>query len=55
MSEVALHTTTEHINTAGTQHNDYPMMINQIKESVATVVAAQMMIFGSQGETKHDH
>lgn len=50
MSEAALETTAEYIDASGTQYNDYLKMVNQVKESVATVVAEQMEIFGSKGK-----
>ena len=50
MSEAAIQATTNYLGTAGSRYNDYPMMMNQVKERVANVVAEQMEIFGSQGQ-----
>jgi fructose-bisphosphate aldolase class II len=50
MSEAAIQTTTSYVQRIGTQYNDYPMMMKEVKESVAAVVAEQMEIFGSTGK-----
>jgi len=50
MSDAAIQATTEYMGTIGERYNDYPMMLNQVKERVAGVVAAQMEIFGSRGQ-----
>lgn len=50
MAEAAMHATSEYMSTAGQRYNDYPMMMNQVREQVARVVAEQMEIFGSQGK-----
>jgi len=50
MSDAAIQATTEYMGTIGDRYNDYPMMLNQVKERVAGVVAAQMEIFGSRGQ-----
>jgi fructose-bisphosphate aldolase, class II len=49
MSEAAMQATASYMSTAGTRYNDYPMMLKQVKEQVADVVAEQMEIFGSRG------
>ena len=49
MSEAAMQATASYLSTAGTRYNDYPMMLKQVKERVAEVVAEQMEIFGSRG------
>ena len=49
MSEAAMQATASYMSTAGTRYNDYPMMLKQVKERVADVVAEQMEIFGSRG------
>jgi len=50
MSEAAIQTTTRYLSTAGERYNDYPLMLNEVRESVAGVVAEQMEIFGSRGQ-----
>ena len=50
MSEAAIQTTTSYVQRIGTQYNDYPLMMKEVKESVAAVVAQQMEIFGSTGK-----
>jgi len=50
MSEAAIEATTRYVQSIGGRYNDYPMMMNSVKESVADVVAAQMEIFGSTGK-----
>lgn len=50
MSDAALRATKDYLQGAGDKYNDYPMMINAVKESVAKVVAEQMKIFGSAGQ-----
>jgi len=50
MSDAALGATQDYLQSAGEKYNDYPMMINAVKESVAKVVAEQIMIFGSAGQ-----
>ena len=50
MSEAAIQATTEYLKNIGDRYNDYPMMMNYVKESVTTVVATQMEIFGSNGK-----
>lgn len=54
MAEAAMHATSEYMSTAGQRYNDYPMMMNQVREQVARVVAEQMEIFGSQGKAASD-
>jgi fructose-bisphosphate aldolase class II len=49
MSEAAMQATASYMSTADTRYNDYPMMLKQVKERVADVVAEQMEIFGSRG------
>jgi len=49
MSEAAMQATANYLSTAGERYNDYPMMLSQVKERVAGVVAEQMEIFGSRG------
>jgi hypothetical protein len=34
----------------GEHYNDYPMMMNYVKDSVASIIAEQMEIFGSRGQ-----
>jgi fructose-bisphosphate aldolase, class II len=50
MAEAALRTTAGYLATAGERYNDYPIMLSQVKDQVAEVVAEQMEIFGSQGK-----
>jgi fructose-bisphosphate aldolase class II len=50
MSDVAIQATKKHLGEMGERYNDYPMMMNAVKESVAQVVAEQMEIFGSRGQ-----
>jgi len=40
--------------SAGERYNDYPMMMNAVREQVAQVVAEQMEIFGSRGKAASD-
>jgi len=50
MSDAAMKAVSEYMSTAGTRYNDYPMMLNLVKERVAGVVMEQMEIFGSKGQ-----
>lgn len=50
MADAAIQATTEYMSTIGERYNDYPLMINQVKERVSEVVATQIEIFGSQGQ-----
>jgi len=50
MSDAAIQATKEHLGGMGERYNDYPMMMNAVKEKVADVVAQQMEIFGSRGQ-----
>jgi fructose-bisphosphate aldolase, class II len=50
MSDAAIQATKKHLDEMGERYNDYPMMMNAVKESVARVVAEQMEIFGSIGQ-----
>ena len=50
MSEAAMQVTASYMLTAGERYNDYPLMLKQVKERVANVVAEQMEIFGSRGQ-----
>ncbi len=49
MSEAAIQATTSYLGSVGESYNDYPLMLNQVKERVISVVAEQMEIFGSRG------
>jgi fructose-bisphosphate aldolase, class II len=49
MSDAAIQAAKKSLGEIGTRYNDYPMMMNAIKDSVAKVVAEQMDIFGSTG------
>jgi fructose-bisphosphate aldolase class II len=50
MSEAAIQATTSYLSNIGEQYNDYPLMMNYVKDCVAKVVAEQMEIFGSRGQ-----
>ena len=50
MSDAAIQATTDYMVAIGKRYNDYPMMLNLVKERVADIVAAQMEIFGSRGQ-----
>ncbi len=50
MSDAAIQATKQHLGEMGERYNDYPMMMNAVKENVARVVAEQMEIFGSTGQ-----
>ena len=50
MTEAAIQATTSYIQTIGTRYNDYPLMVNSMKESIAAVVEKHMEIFGSAGK-----
>jgi fructose-bisphosphate aldolase class II len=50
MSDAAIQATKKSLGEIGTHYNDYPMMMNAVKDSVAKVVAEQMEIFGSAGQ-----
>lgn len=50
MAEAAMRATSEYMSTAGQRYNDYPIMMNQVREEVSRVVAEQMEIFGSRGK-----
>lgn len=50
MSDAAIGSTKKYLAGMGERYNDYPMMMNAVKESVAHVVAEQMEIFGSVGQ-----
>ena len=49
MSDAAIQAAKKSLGEIGTHYNDYPMMMNAVKDSVAKVVAEQMGIFGSAG------
>ncbi len=58
MSDAALQAIQHYMGSVGERYNDYPIMLNLVKERVAEVVAAQMEIFGSCGqvaEVENDH
>jgi fructose-bisphosphate aldolase class II len=50
MSDAAIKATKRYLGEMGGRYNDYPMMMNAVKESVMQVVAEQMEIFGSIGQ-----
>jgi len=50
MSDAAIQTAKKYMGEIGAHYNDYPMMMNAVKDSVAKVVAEQMQIFGSTGQ-----
>ncbi len=54
MSEAAMKATADYMITAGQRYNDYPMMMNRVREQVARVVSEQMEIFGSCGKAAAD-
>lgn len=53
MSDAAILTTRKFLGEMGVRYNDYPQMMNAVKESVTQVVAEQMEIFGSVGQAKN--
>lgn len=53
MSDAAIEATKNYLNDVGERYNDYPMMMNMVKESVTRVVVEQMEIFGSSGQTEN--
>lgn len=50
MSQAALDTTATAIAETGKKYNDYPLLLNKIKESITNVVKEQMDIFLSTGK-----
>jgi len=54
MTEAAMRATADYMSTAGKRYNDYPLMMNTVKEAVAQVVEEQMEIFGSRGKAASD-
>lgn len=54
MSEAALQATSSYISNVGEHYNDYPLMMNYVKDRVASVVIEQMEIFGSRGQAATD-
>jgi fructose-bisphosphate aldolase class II len=54
MSDAAIQATKKYLGEMGERYNDYPMMMNEVKNSVASVVAEQMEIFGSRGQAAAD-
>jgi fructose-bisphosphate aldolase, class II len=50
MAEAAMLATADYMRSAGERYNDYPMMMNRVKEQVTQVVVEQMEIFGSVGK-----
>lgn len=50
MSDAAIEATKKHLGEMGEWYNDYPIMMNAVKQSVAQVVAEQIEIFGSAGQ-----
>jgi len=50
MSDAAIQSTKKYLSEMGERYNDYPLMMNAVKESVSRVVAEQMEIFGSVGQ-----
>jgi fructose/tagatose bisphosphate aldolase len=53
MSDAAIEATKNYLNDVGERYNDYPMMMNMVKESVTRVVVEQMEIFGSSGQAEN--
>jgi fructose-bisphosphate aldolase, class II len=51
MSDAAIQATRNYLGGMGERYNDYPMLMNVVKESVMRVVAEQMEIFGSAGQS----
>jgi fructose-bisphosphate aldolase class II len=54
MSDAAIQATQRYLGDAGKRYNDYPMMMNEVKNAVSGVVAEQMEIFGSKGQAAAD-
>lgn len=50
MSDAAIQATKVYLSGIGERYNDYPMMMNAVKESVMQVITEQMEIFGSAGQ-----
>ncbi|MGI9542077.1 MAG: class II fructose-bisphosphate aldolase, partial [Cyclobacteriaceae bacterium] len=50
MSQVALAATSNYIVGAGDTYDDYPLMIQKVRQAVVKVVGEQMDIFGSSGK-----
>ncbi|MGI9543621.1 MAG: ketose 1,6-bisphosphate aldolase [Cyclobacteriaceae bacterium] len=50
MSQVALAATSDYIVGAGDTYDDYPLMIQKVRQAVTQVVGEQMDIFGSSGK-----
>ncbi len=50
MSQVALASLTENIGNIGTSYNDYPNLMDGVKNAVKAIVKEQMTIFGSTGK-----
>jgi len=51
MSQVALATTSKYMARAGDTYDDYPLMLQQVRQAVTKVVGEQMDIFGSAGRS----
>jgi len=54
MSEAAIKATASYMSGVGEHYNDYPMMMNYVKDCIASVVAEQMEIFGSRGQAAEE-
>ena len=54
MAQAAIQATTSYLSKVGEHYNDYPMMMNYVKECIASVVAEQMEIFGSCGQATRE-
>ena len=50
MSDAAIQATKKYLGETGERYNDYPMMMNAVKGSVAQVIVEQIEIFGSAGQ-----
>lgn len=49
MSDAAIQATRLHLGAMGERYNDYPTMMNAVRDSITNVVAEQMEVFGSRG------
>ena len=52
MSQAALEATRDYLREDRQIYNDYPLMLEQVKNRVTEVVARQMEIFGSVGKAR---
>ena len=54
MAKAALQASRRYLDRAGDRYNDYPLMMNEVRDAVTDVVAEQMAVFGSASQAAVD-